>query len=123
MNLYDYQQLALLLYSFLIVHSSQAVSSSSSIYIKRKETAASEWVFRMEQNDKKTILVAVDESEESMYALSWCLHNLLQQQHADQNAKYDVVLLYVKPPPPLYLSLDAAGEHNTIDPGVHIHPN
>lgn len=79
---------------------------------------------RMEQNDddKKTILVAVDESEESMYALSWCLHNLLQQeeQHADQNAKYNVVLLYVKPPPPVYLSLDAAGEPNTIPAGPSI---
>lgn len=56
-------------------------------------------------NDKKTILVAVDESEESMYALSWCLHNLLPQ-----NKKSNLVLLYVKPPPPVYSSLDATGK-------------
>ncbi|XVF22107.1 hypothetical protein REPUB_Repub12eG0145400 [Reevesia pubescens] len=50
------------------------------------------------------IVVAVDESEESMYALSWCLGNLISQ-----NTTNNLVLLYVKPPPPVYSSFDAAG--------------
>ena len=53
---------------------------------------------------ERKIVVAVDESEESMYALSWCLSNL-----TSQNAKCTLVLLYVKPPPPMYSPLDAAG--------------
>ncbi|KAJ7977648.1 Universal stress protein A [Quillaja saponaria] len=57
----------------------------------------------MERKERK-IVVAVDESEESMYALSWCISNLI----ADAT-KNKVVLLYVKPPPPIYSSFDAAG--------------
>ncbi|KAJ4838661.1 hypothetical protein Tsubulata_004255 [Turnera subulata] len=50
------------------------------------------------------IVVAVDESEESMHALSWCLSNLVSQ-----NSDSTLVLLYVKPPPPIHTSYDAAG--------------
>ncbi|CAI9105482.1 OLC1v1004412C1 [Oldenlandia corymbosa var. corymbosa] len=59
----------------------------------------------------KRIVVAVDESEESMYALSWCLHNLIQFSHQNkyENENINLVLLYVKPPPPVYSSLDAPG--------------
>ncbi|XAR61402.1 hypothetical protein NMG60_11035094 [Bertholletia excelsa] len=52
----------------------------------------------------KRIMVAVDESEESMYALSWCCSNLLSQSTKSTT----LLLLYVKPPPAVY-SLDAAG--------------
>lgn len=55
--------------------------------------------------DYRTILVAVDESEQSMYALTWCLHNL-----PAQHKNCTLVLLYVKPPPLVYSSLDPAGE-------------
>lgn len=55
--------------------------------------------------DYRTILVAVDESEQSMYALTWCLHNL-----PAQHKNCTLVLLYVKPPPPVYSSLDPAGQ-------------
>lgn len=57
---------------------------------------------KMKKEEQK-IVVAVDESEESMYALSWCLENLLP--HSDNTT---LVLLYVKPPPTIY-ALDAAG--------------
>lgn len=60
----------------------------------------------MMRNKDMRIVVAVDESEESMYALSWCLTNLLSQQTKTNNT---VVLLYVKPPPPAYSSLDPTG--------------
>ncbi|KAF4383571.1 universal stress protein PHOS34-like [Cannabis sativa] len=53
------------------------------------------------------IVVAVDESEESMYALSWCLNNFSSKN--DQNTNTTLILLYVKPPPSAYSSLDAAG--------------
>ncbi|XP_004300460.1 PREDICTED: uncharacterized protein LOC101301587 [Fragaria vesca subsp. vesca] len=61
----------------------------------------------------KKIVVAVDESEESMHALSWCLGNLSSQKATDATAadtsRTSLVLLYVKPPPPLHSSYDAAG--------------
>ncbi|KAL8089308.1 hypothetical protein AgCh_038929 [Apium graveolens] len=43
---------------------------------------------------EKRILVAVDESEQSMHALSWCLTNLLPPEN-----KNILLLLYVKPSP------------------------
>ncbi|KAF5741532.1 universal stress protein A-like protein [Tripterygium wilfordii] len=53
---------------------------------------------------EQRIVVAVDESEESMYALSWCLSNLVSH-----TPDCKLVLLYVKPPPPVYSSIDAPG--------------
>uniref|UniRef100_A0A2P2L0G8 UspA domain-containing protein n=1 Tax=Rhizophora mucronata TaxID=61149 RepID=A0A2P2L0G8_RHIMU len=51
------------------------------------------------------IVVAVDESEESTHALSWCLKNLVPS-----NSNTTLFLLYVKPPPPpVYSLFDAAG--------------
>lgn len=58
----------------------------------------------MEKNERK-IMVAVDESQESMYALSWCINNLISDTN---NRNNKLVLLYVKPPSAVY-SLDAAG--------------
>ncbi|KAE8660199.1 USP-like protein isoform 3 [Hibiscus syriacus] len=53
--------------------------------------------------DRK-ILVAVDEGEESMYALSWCLKNL-----APRSSKDTLILLYAKPPRTVSSSLDGTG--------------
>jgi hypothetical protein len=58
------------------------------------------------------IVVAVDESRESMYALSWCLRNLVS--HSSKNT---LVLLYVKPPPSVS-SFDAAGLQLLASPSV-----
>ncbi|KAF8036785.1 hypothetical protein BT93_C2484 [Corymbia citriodora subsp. variegata] len=62
----------------------------------------------MTMRKEKRIVVAVDESEESMHALSWCLSHLIA---ADQpsNSSITLVLLYVKPPPPVFSFFDAAG--------------
>lgn len=51
------------------------------------------------------IAVAVDESEESMYALEWCLRNLLSEK-----SQSTIILLYARPPPPVYTSLDGTGQ-------------
>ncbi|KAK7278002.1 hypothetical protein RJT34_23023 [Clitoria ternatea] len=53
---------------------------------------------------ERRILVAVDEGDESIYALSWCLKNLLFQ-----NSKDTLILLYVKPPRAVYSSFDGTG--------------
>ncbi|XP_078445400.1 adenine nucleotide alpha hydrolases-like superfamily protein [Wolffia australiana] len=50
------------------------------------------------------IAVAVDESEESIYALEWCFRHLLSAK--SQNT---VILIYSRPPPPVYTSLDGTG--------------
>lgn len=49
-------------------------------------------------------MVAVDESRESMHALSWCLANLVSP-----TSNGTLVLLYVKPPTPIHSAFDAAG--------------
>ncbi|KAL5983575.1 hypothetical protein ACLOJK_017663 [Asimina triloba] len=53
----------------------------------------------------RKILVAVDGGEESMYALSWCLNNLLTKS-SPQNA---LILLYAKPPQSIAPALDGTG--------------
>nr|GEV53396.1 universal stress protein A-like protein [Tanacetum cinerariifolium] len=53
---------------------------------------------------ERKILVAVDEGEESAYALSWCLKNVV-----NENSKDTIVLLYVKPPQVVYTALDGTG--------------
>ncbi|GFS33485.1 adenine nucleotide alpha hydrolases-like superfamily protein [Actinidia rufa] len=52
---------------------------------------------------ERRIVVSVEESEESMHALSWCLGNLLPENTKCASR----ILLYVKPPLPVYSSLDA----------------
>ncbi|ONI04300.1 hypothetical protein PRUPE_6G314600 [Prunus persica] len=53
---------------------------------------------------ERRILVAVDEGEESMHALSWCLKNVVSQ-----NSKDTLILLYAKPPRAVYTALDGTG--------------
>ncbi|XP_050273835.1 universal stress protein PHOS32-like isoform X1 [Quercus robur] len=53
---------------------------------------------------ERKILVAVDEGEESLHALSWCLKNVISE-----NSKDTLVLLYVKPPRPVFSALDGTG--------------
>ncbi|CAN6575782.1 unnamed protein product [Malus baccata var. baccata] len=53
---------------------------------------------------ERRILVAVDEGEESMYALSWCLKNIVPQ-----NSKDTLILLYAKPPRAVFTALDGTG--------------
>ncbi|KAL5565916.1 hypothetical protein UlMin_029080 [Ulmus minor] len=53
---------------------------------------------------ERRVLVAVDDGEESMYALSWCLTNVITE-----NSKDTLVLLYAKPPRAVYTALDGTG--------------
>ncbi|XP_010228718.1 universal stress protein PHOS34 isoform X2 [Brachypodium distachyon] len=54
------------------------------------------------ETEGRRILVAVDEGDESVHALRWCLANFAAPGDT-------VVLLYVRPPPPTYSLLDASG--------------
>lgn len=63
-------------------------------------------VTKMNTNERR-VVVAVDESEESMHALSWCLNNLFSP-----DTNNTLVLLYVKPPLPVHSSFDAAGQNS-----------
>ncbi|KQK04087.1 universal stress protein PHOS34 [Brachypodium distachyon] len=51
---------------------------------------------------RRCIVVAVDESEESMHALSWCLANVVSTQDT-------LVLLHARRPQPVYAAMDSAG--------------
>lgn len=53
---------------------------------------------------ERKILVAVDESEESTYALSWCIENIIAGNSNDV-----LILLYSIPPRAVYSSLDGTG--------------
>ncbi|XP_003558090.1 universal stress protein PHOS32 isoform X3 [Brachypodium distachyon] len=53
------------------------------------------------ETEGRRILVAVDEGDESVHALRWCLANFAAPGDT-------VVLLYVRPPPPTYSLLDAS---------------
>lgn len=59
---------------------------------------------KMSEKKERRILVAVDEGEESIHALSWCLSNLVQPNSDDT-----LVLLYSKPPRPVYSAIDGPG--------------
>ena len=52
----------------------------------------------------RRILVAVDEGDESVQALRWCLGTFAAASRGDT-----LILLYVRPPPPTYSVLDASG--------------
>lgn len=60
---------------------------------------------------ERRIMVAVDESEESMCALRWCLRNLVTPPASGEApAKRDaLILVYARPSPPLYSALDGPG--------------
>jgi hypothetical protein len=58
----------------------------------------------------RRILVAVDEGDESVQALRWCLGTFAAASRGDT-----VILLYVRPPPPAYSVLDASGTCFSIE--------
>ncbi|KAK9147027.1 hypothetical protein Sjap_006930 [Stephania japonica] len=65
---------------------------------------------------ERKIVAAVDESDESMYALSWFLKNVVSSSNTHHDttssttsASTVLVLLYCKPPPPVYSSIDGTG--------------
>jgi len=67
-----------------------------------------------ESRTERRVLVAVDESDESMYALSWSLKNIIFQ-----NSNDTLVLLYVKPPHSIYTPLDSTGRMDDPEtPGI-----
>ncbi|KAK7392076.1 hypothetical protein VNO78_20503 [Psophocarpus tetragonolobus] len=57
-----------------------------------------------DEGEGRRIMVAVDEGEESTYALSWSLKNLVFQ-----NSKDTLILLYVKPPRVSFSAFDGTG--------------
>lgn len=63
---------------------------------------------------ERKILVAVDESEESTYALSWCIENII-----DRNSNDTLILLYSVPPRTVYSSLDGTGEKDHPEGKLH----
>ncbi|RZC91703.1 hypothetical protein C5167_027767 [Papaver somniferum] len=51
---------------------------------------------------ERKIVVAIDEGEESIYALTWAIKNIL----VSQNSNDTILLLYAKPHPQLVSTLD-----------------
>lgn len=64
---------------------------------------------------ERKILVAVDEGEESCYALTWCLANVV-----NQNSKDTLILLYARPPRAVYSTLDGSGEEHHLPGEVNL---
>ncbi|CAI0381795.1 unnamed protein product [Linum tenue] len=63
---------------------------------------------------KKVFLAAVDESEESMHALSWFVNKIMPASSSGHH-RSTLVLLYIKPPRSLYLYPDDAGHMFSAD--------
>ncbi|RZC56677.1 hypothetical protein C5167_015523 [Papaver somniferum] len=57
----------------------------------------------MEVQERK-IVVAIDEGDESIYALTWAIKNVVSQ-----NSNDTIILLYAKPPLKIYSTLDGSG--------------
>ncbi|KAJ6823895.1 universal stress protein PHOS34-like [Iris pallida] len=63
-----------------------------------------------ESSNGRMIVVAVDQSEESLHALTWCLRNVVGKSNGDdENTKDTLVLLYAQPPRTVYPSIDGTG--------------
>ncbi|CAO2207993.1 unnamed protein product [Urochloa humidicola] len=58
----------------------------------------------------RRIMVAVDEGEESTYALTWCLANVVSPAGGDT-----LVLVHARRPRPVYAAMDSAGYMMTSD--------
>ncbi|XP_058083467.1 universal stress protein A-like protein [Magnolia sinica] len=58
----------------------------------------------MDSKEERRILVAVDGGDESLYALSWCLKNVVSDNYSDT-----LILLYAKAPRAVYPALDGTG--------------
>ncbi|CAN6469127.1 unnamed protein product [Victoria cruziana] len=56
---------------------------------------------------ERRIVVAVDEGEQSAYALSWCLKNLVCDSETG-NSKDTLILLFARPPRVAYNALDGS---------------
>ena len=82
------------------------LSQQNYIQIEGKKTIMEEAKKSLKaKGESQRIVVAVDESEESMFALQWCLSNL-----TSPDTKNTLILLYVKPPPAISISsFDAPG--------------
>ncbi|KAF0935291.1 hypothetical protein E2562_032006 [Oryza meyeriana var. granulata] len=63
----------------------------------------------------RRIVVAVDESEESMHALSWCLANVVSSSSSSVAAGDTLVLLHARRPRPVYAAMDSSGYMMTSD--------
>lgn len=73
--------------------------------------------------EERRMVVAVDESEESIYALEWCLRNLIHPAGEGAAARNTIILLYARPPPPVYSPLDGTGTTCALSPArvlVHL---
>uniref|UniRef100_A0A0D9WFH4 UspA domain-containing protein n=1 Tax=Leersia perrieri TaxID=77586 RepID=A0A0D9WFH4_9ORYZ len=56
----------------------------------------------MDSPTPRRVVVAVDESEESMHALTWCLSNVVSSAAATKSPPPKVVLVHARPARPLY---------------------
>jgi Universal stress protein family len=57
----------------------------------------------------RKIVVAVDDGEESTYALQWCLRNIAANS-ASTNARDTLVLVFARPAPPVFSAMDGTGK-------------
>ncbi|XP_044979070.1 universal stress protein PHOS32 isoform X1 [Hordeum vulgare subsp. vulgare] len=62
----------------------------------------------MDPAEGRRILVAVDEGDESVQALRWCLANFATRGDGELAPPDTILLLYVRPTPPTYSVLDAS---------------
>lgn len=58
----------------------------------------------------RKIVVAVDDGEESTFALQWCLRNIVANSAASTGARDTLVLVFARPSPPVFSAMDGTGK-------------
>ncbi|XP_078160074.1 universal stress protein PHOS32-like isoform X2 [Carex rostrata] len=58
------------------------------------------------ESEGRKIVVAVDDGEESIFALQWCLRNFVSSSATTSSPRDTLVLVYARPSPPVYAAMD-----------------
>ena len=62
------------------------------------------------KSEGRKIVVAVDDGEESIFALQWCLRNFVSSSATTSSPRDTLVLVYARPSPPVYAAMDGTGK-------------
>ncbi|KAJ1699282.1 hypothetical protein LUZ63_007794 [Rhynchospora breviuscula] len=78
------------------------------------------------ESEGRKIIVAVDDGEESTYALQWCFRNIVSSSETSSSARDTLVLVYARPAPPLFSAMDGTDngrEHHLFGTEIDFVPD
>ncbi|XP_078160073.1 universal stress protein PHOS32-like isoform X1 [Carex rostrata] len=78
------------------------------------------------ESEGRKIVVAVDDGEESIFALQWCLRNFVSSSATTSSPRDTLVLVYARPSPPVYAAMDGTAngrEHHLFGTEIDFVPD